>query len=169
MPEFAWALARNALMGFGGVAITLHVDKTGLPFYDALRLYGAIDLYVGTREDVRICDCGDRWEVSARARPAHLVERDLSAFCAVRRDRKKPAAAHFCATLRDSLISGNRIASCIRATPTKVAQKTQLNSTAWVSQSFWGKSAGMVSQTEPAVKLQATAKMRLTDSWGRAR
>jgi len=110
VPESGWALARNALVGFGGDSITLHVDKTGLPFFDALRLYGAIDLYVGTREDVSIRDCGDRWEVSARARTARLVQRDLRAFCAVRGDKRKPAAAHFCAALRDSLISGNRIA-----------------------------------------------------------
>jgi hypothetical protein len=110
VPESGWALARNALVGFGGDSITLHVDKTGLPFFDALRLYGAIDLYVGTREDVSIRDCGDRWEVSARARAARLVERDLRAFCAVRGDKRKPAAAHFCAALRASLISGNRIA-----------------------------------------------------------
>ena len=64
MPEFDWVNARHALAGFGGDPITLHVYKSGLPFYDTLRLYGAIDLYVGTREDVSICDFGERWTVA---------------------------------------------------------------------------------------------------------
>ena len=109
MPEFDWALARNTLTGFGGVPITLYVDKTGLPFYDALRLYGAIDLYIGTREDVSICDRGDRWEVSARTRAARLVGRDLRALREVTGSSDGPAAAQFCTRLRESLTAGSRL------------------------------------------------------------
>src|SRR5712692_8853053 len=108
--EFDWAHARNTLEGFGGVPITLHVDKTGLPFYDALRLYGAIDLYIGTREDISIHDCGDHWEVSARARSDRLSGRDLRAFRDVLGNKKESAAVQFCARLRDSVTFGNRIA-----------------------------------------------------------
>lgn len=108
MPEFDWVNARHALAGFGGDPITLHVYKTGLPFYDTLRLYGAIDLYVGTREDVSIRDCGDRWNVSGRVRKERIYGRDLAVFSAVRR-QKKPLASGFCESVRDALVSGNRI------------------------------------------------------------
>lgn len=66
--SFNWHKAAQTLNGFGGEKLTLHVPKTGLPFYDALRLYGAIDLYIGVREDVRIADKGDMWEIEARSR-----------------------------------------------------------------------------------------------------
>ena len=50
--DFSWSGAQVALEGFGGSPTSLFVTKTGLPFFDALRLYGAIDLYIGLREDV---------------------------------------------------------------------------------------------------------------------
>jgi len=108
VPEFDWANARRALAGFGGDPVTLHVYKTGLPFYDTLRLYGAIDLYVGTREDISIRDCGDRWIVTGRVRKERVNGRDLAAFSAVRTS-KKPLAEEFCKNLRNALISGSRI------------------------------------------------------------
>jgi hypothetical protein len=110
VPEFDWVNARHVLAGFGGDPITLHVYKSGLPFYDTLRLYGAIDLYVGTREDVSICDFGERWTVYGRVRGERTYGRDLAAFSAVR-SLKKPLASEFCASMKDALISGNRIPS----------------------------------------------------------
>ena len=108
MPEFDWELGRQTLRGFGGELVTLHVYKTGLPFYDALRLYGAIDLYVGPREDISIHDCGGYWLVSGRARLIRLKGRDIASFKAVRTN-KKPAAEAFCATLRSAILSGTRL------------------------------------------------------------
>jgi hypothetical protein len=108
MPDFDWAGARSIMENFGGVRVRLHVNKTGLPFYDVLRLYGAIDLYVGTREDVCILDCGDRWEVSARARRHRLGSRDIAAFRAVR-TKKMPPPNQFCDKLRDAITSGTRL------------------------------------------------------------
>jgi hypothetical protein len=108
MLEFDWARARDALKGFGGSPISLCIDKTGLPFYDTLRLYGAIDLYVGVREDVTISDLGDGWKVCARARVDKLRDRDIRAFAAVRTN-KSPNREAFCSKLREALLSGTRI------------------------------------------------------------
>jgi len=79
MNVFDWSKAAEVLSGFGGEPITIHVPKTGLPFFDTLRLYGAIDLYIGLREDVTIRDAGDRWEVKSRARKQRLEGRVRSA------------------------------------------------------------------------------------------
>lgn len=79
MSDFDWSKAAEILSGFGGEPITLHVPKTGLPFFDTLRLYGAIDLYIGLREDVTIHDVGDRWEVKSFARKQRLEGRVRSA------------------------------------------------------------------------------------------
>ncbi len=79
MNVFDWSKAAEVLSGFGGEPITLHVPKTGLPFFDTLRLYGAIDLYIGLREDVTIHDAGDRWEVKSCARKHRLGDRVRSA------------------------------------------------------------------------------------------
>jgi len=108
MPEFDWATDRHALKGFGGDVITLHIDKTGLPFYDTLRLYGAIDLYVGVREDVSIQDLGDRWKVYGRSRADRVRYRDITAFKAVRTN-KRPNPDEFCTKLREAIFSGTRI------------------------------------------------------------
>ena len=42
--NFDWGVASGALEKFGGEPVSLRVKKTGLPFYDALRMYGAIEL-----------------------------------------------------------------------------------------------------------------------------
>ncbi len=102
--SFDWSSARNALHGFGGELITLNVPKTGMPFFDALQLYGAIDLYVGLREDVTIQDEGNRWSVSARSRPERLKERDQKAFSQVWRN-KKPNPREYCGGIRRVLLS----------------------------------------------------------------
>lgn len=108
MPEFDWNKARNGLRGFGGDPLVLRVHKTGMPFYDALRLYGAIDLYIGTRGDVSIRDLGDRWEASGRSRPERLRGRDIAAFEAVH-EKKTPKSNEFCERLRRAILSGARI------------------------------------------------------------
>jgi hypothetical protein len=107
--ELDWVNARHAVTGFGGDPITLHVDKTGLPFYDVLRLYGAIDLYVGVREDVCINDRGAHWKVSGRARKRRVSGRDVASFLAVWGPQNQ--ASEFCERLRQSLISGCKIPS----------------------------------------------------------
>lgn len=108
MPEFKWTAARSTLEGFGGNSIVLHVDKTGLPFYDALRLYGAIDLYLGLREDLSIHDLGNRWKVCGRSRGQRLEGRDVSAFKAVC-TKKTTNPEKFCGMLRKAIVSGGRI------------------------------------------------------------
>lgn len=103
--KFHWTKTA-ALDGFGGEDITLHVQKTGLPFFDALRLYGAIDLYIGLREDVDIHDDrGNEWRVEGRRRPQRLRERDENAFRLVWKN-KKPAADVYCRELQNWLRKG---------------------------------------------------------------
>ena len=109
MLELSWASARRALSGFGGEPITLHIDKTGLPYYDTLRLYGAIDIYLGVREDVSIRDLGDRWRVSGRTRPDRMRDRDSNAFRALRPTAKTSDRENFCTRLRSAIVSGIRI------------------------------------------------------------
>jgi hypothetical protein len=108
VPEFNWAKARHAFKGFGGDPSALQVDKTGMPFYDALRLYGAIDLYIGTRGDVLIHDVGDRWKVYGRSRRERVRGRDIAAFKAVH-NKKTPTGDEFCERLRQAIIAGARI------------------------------------------------------------
>lgn len=108
-PEFDWANARHALNGFGGEPITLHVEKTGLPYYDTLRLYGAIDIYMGVREDVSIHDLGDRWRVRGRTRRNRVQDRAAISFKALRPTAKKSDRDTFCAKLRNAIVSGIRI------------------------------------------------------------
>ena len=83
---FDWSNATSLLNGFGGLSITLHVRKSGLPFFDALRLYGAIDLYIGLREDVCICDQGSEWVVEGRMRLHRMIGRDQAALDIVRKN-----------------------------------------------------------------------------------
>ena len=68
MIDFKWSDAAKILENFGGTPVSLQVFKTGLPFFDVLRLYGAIDLYIGLREDVKIVDQGTRWFVESKRR-----------------------------------------------------------------------------------------------------
>lgn len=105
MTTFDWSKAAETLSGFGGEPATLHVPKTGLPFFDALRLYGAIDLYIGLREDVSIHDAGTCWEIQGRSRKHQLQGRDTSAFNQVW-GKKKPLAEDYCQRLQSSLVNG---------------------------------------------------------------
>ncbi len=108
MKDFNWANAKSTLEDFGGVPVRLHVSKTGLPFFDALRLYGAIDLYIGLREDLSILDNGDEWTVRGRSRTARLSGRDEEAFKGIW-TKSKPDPSTFCADLRHAVIDGKMI------------------------------------------------------------
>lgn len=102
MMTFDWSKASSTLKDFGGKPVIFYVSKTGLPFFDVLRLYGSIDLYIGLREDVAIHDAGNEWEVTGRQR-AHLLEgRDVGTFKQVW-DKKKPDAGEFCNFLRSHI------------------------------------------------------------------
>ncbi|MBT9142468.1 MAG: hypothetical protein DDT32_01098 [Syntrophomonadaceae bacterium] len=105
MSAFDWSKASETLADFGGTPITLHVPKTSLPFYDALQLYGAIDLYIGLREDVSIHDAGAYWKIQGRSRENLFRGKDISAFKQVW-EKKKPLAEDFCSRLRSSLVNG---------------------------------------------------------------
>ena len=87
----------------------LNVRKSGLPYYDALRLYGAIDIYLGVREDVEIRDAGDRWVVAGRSRSQRVAGRDIAAFITIRGSKRKPTPEQFCEKLKASLTGGGRI------------------------------------------------------------
>ena len=76
MIRFDWSTAAVTLEGFGGERRDLYVEKTGLPFYDVLRLYGMIDLFVGLKDNICIYDTGSRWRVSAQIR-AHVASDTL--------------------------------------------------------------------------------------------
>ncbi len=103
--KFDSCATASALKDFGGEEIVLHVPKTGLPFFDALCLYGAIDLYVGLREDVYIRDNGNQWEVTGRFRASRVRGRDISAFKMIVKT-KKPDAESYCQRLIASLVAG---------------------------------------------------------------
>ncbi|MBE0449076.1 MAG: hypothetical protein IBX64_13470, partial [Actinobacteria bacterium] len=105
MMRFDWSSSSSILEGFGGEKITLHVLKTGLPFFDVLRLYGAIDLYIGLREDVAIHDQGDRWEITGNYRKHRVAGRDVSTFRYIW-TKRKPEPDNYCKALRDSLADG---------------------------------------------------------------
>ena len=106
---FDWPIASDALDGFGGELILLRVPKSGLPFFDALQLYGAIDLYIGLREDVRIHDAGNEWQVEGRCRKERLEGRDERILRQVRKGNLKPKLKRglndkeYCQALRSSL------------------------------------------------------------------
>jgi hypothetical protein len=113
---FDWLQATSLLKGFGGEPITLHIPKTGLPYFDALRLYGAIDLYVGLREDISIHDAGKEWRVEGRSRAHRLAERDERAFAEAWKNKKtdsrgspkikKPNPREYCHGLRAIALDG---------------------------------------------------------------
>jgi hypothetical protein len=106
--RFSWETASTTLKGFGGHQVRLTIHKTGMPFFDALRLYGAIDLYVGLREDVFIRDAGSTWEVSGRVRANRLEGRDTNAFRQVWTN-KKPNPEEFCKHIRESIENGSSL------------------------------------------------------------
>jgi hypothetical protein len=58
-----WQSAKESLQEFGGSPTTLYIRKTGLPFFDALRLYGAIDVFFRLSGETRITDEGAHWRV----------------------------------------------------------------------------------------------------------
>jgi hypothetical protein len=97
-----WSQAATALSGFGGDAISLTVPRSGLPFFDALRLYGAIDLYVGMHADINVSDCGDHWSVHAYRRPQRLSGKDKLALAAIW-NRKNPDRDEYCGNLLRTL------------------------------------------------------------------
>jgi hypothetical protein len=97
--KFNWSTASTTIKEFGGSRICLTIYKTGMPFFDALRLYGAIDLYIGLREDICVRDAGFAWVVSSRARAHRLKGRDLKAFRQVW-NKKKPTPEDYCSLIR---------------------------------------------------------------------
>ncbi|MCF6154893.1 MAG: hypothetical protein E3K36_06505 [Candidatus Brocadia sp.] len=108
MMTFDWSKASSTLKDFGGEAVTLFVPKTGLLFFDVLQLYGAIDLYIGLREDVEICDKGNEWEITGRRR-AYLDGRDEAAFKQVW-GKRRPEANEYCSNhLQPYLFKGQII------------------------------------------------------------
>ena len=74
MSGFSWSNAAASLSEFGGEVRTIQVPKTGLPFFDVLRLYGAIDLYLGLQQEVEVHDKGSDWHATARVRPSRLKD-----------------------------------------------------------------------------------------------
>jgi hypothetical protein len=110
--KFDWSGATQTLEEFGGSRITLHVPKTGLPYFDALRLYGAIDLYIGLREDVCMRDAGTEWCAEGRSRVDRLIGRDERVFKLIRKSNLKPKPERnvkegdYCKALRSRLVSG---------------------------------------------------------------
>ncbi len=99
MLNFDWSNTESLLQNFGGKEEKLYVQKTGLPFFDALRLYGAIDLYIGLREDVTIKDNGNEWEVKGFARQHHISKRDEKAFKLTYKNRR-PTSEFYCQNLK---------------------------------------------------------------------
>lgn len=95
MINFDWSSATSLLQDFGGEKKTFYVPKTGLPFFDALRLYGAIDLYIGLREK----DNGNEWEVTGSVRQHHVSKRDEASFKIAYKNRN-PTAEVYCQNLR---------------------------------------------------------------------
>lgn len=63
-----WSKIQSALEDFGGKEICLSVPKTGLPYFDTLRLYGAVEIFIGLNPKVIIRDKGVAWEVESISR-----------------------------------------------------------------------------------------------------
>ena len=108
MSAFDWSTATTTLHNFGGEPATLYIEKTGLPFYDALRLYGAIDLYIGLREDVTIEDTGIRWKVTGRRRPKFMDGRDVEFLDVIKEQfggRKNPNSEEYCKKMYSYLVN----------------------------------------------------------------
>ena len=103
--RFDWSNAAKTLSGFGGEPITLTVQRTGLAFFDALQLYGAIDLYIGVREDIELSNRGDRWKVKGQRRTHTLSGKDKMALAVVWK-KKKPDKDAYCRNLSQMLERG---------------------------------------------------------------
>lgn len=116
--KFNWDTALTTLKDFGGSPIHLTIHKTGMPFFDALRLYGTIDLYMGLREDVYIRDAGNAWEVSGRARQNRLEGRDIKAFRQVW-TKKKPTPEDYCKRIQACIENGSPLPADSKGKATK--------------------------------------------------
>jgi len=105
--HFDWDAASGALEPFGGEPVSLRVKKTGLPFYDALRLYGAVELYVGLREDVEIHDAGNNWEIKGKRRMNSIQNKDRDALRQILQQfgRKTPKPDEYLPGLRGSILN----------------------------------------------------------------
>lgn len=79
MSNFDWGNVGQKFFDFGGEVKILHIPKTGLPFFDVLRLYGAIDLFIGLQQEVSIKDIGNEWKVEARVREHRLKDTQVVA------------------------------------------------------------------------------------------
>jgi len=84
-----WHQAVTTLQGFGGEKTTLTLWKTGLPYFDTLRLYGAIELYIGLREDIEIRDEGNQWIITGKKRVKRIATKSKSALQSLRRNKIK--------------------------------------------------------------------------------
>ncbi|MBF6571208.1 MAG: hypothetical protein IVW54_20280 [Candidatus Binataceae bacterium] len=100
-----WSNTANTLSRFGGEPITLTVRRTGMPFFDALQLYGAIDLYIGVRDGIEITDRGDQWQIKGHRRAHRLLGKDKLAFAAIWK-KKKPSKDEYCQELSQALEGG---------------------------------------------------------------
>jgi hypothetical protein len=103
-----WSNTANALSGFGGEPITLKVRRTGMPFFDALQLYGAIDLYIGVRDGIEVADQGDHWQVKGHRRAHRLSDKDKFAFAAIWK-KKNPTRDEYCQKLSLALLQGELV------------------------------------------------------------
>ncbi len=115
---FAWPTASATLKDFGGHPVRLTVYKTGMPFFDALRLYGTIDLYIGLREDIFIKNAGSAWDVRGTIRLHRLKGKDSKTFAAVW-PKKKPNGEDYCRLIRASLWNGEPLPVDPKAKATK--------------------------------------------------
>ena len=75
MNNFNWENAATELESFGGREKTLHIPKTGLAFFDVLRLYGAIEMYLGLSGEITISDVGYEWQAHGKARDDRLIDK----------------------------------------------------------------------------------------------
>jgi len=89
MSSFDWRNAAYNFSDFGGQEKTLYIPKTGLPFFDVLRLYGAIELFVGLQQEVFIYDSGSDWKVCARVREQRLKDLQSVARTLKKKDLSK--------------------------------------------------------------------------------
>lgn len=110
MNKLEWSEAPRNLEGFGGDLTYLRVKKTGLPFYDVLRLYGAIELYIGLRENVEIQDTGNEWKISGRRRVNSVRNKDHDVLQQVLRDfnRKTPKPDEYLPRLHASILNDKK-------------------------------------------------------------
>lgn len=74
--DIDWSKTRILGQKLVGDPLNIRIIQSGLPFLDALCLYGAIELYFGLNESVDIRDRGGWWEISGRIlNVKNLVER----------------------------------------------------------------------------------------------